>query len=171
MTVSPMSIYAEIEPVYILGDFNLAADDHGWKIVPPQPLGFGRWDKQGLPLYGHSITYEKVLTLSENKGTYEIRLDKWAGTVAAAEINGKSAGIFPPGQEVLDITPYLHKGENRVAVIITGSLKNLLGPHHKKPAAGIATPYSWSNIQAYPPGTEYETFPYGLMEDFSVIQY
>lgn len=171
LTVSPMSIFAEIEPVYILGDFNLAAADHGWKIVPPQPLGFGRWDQQGLPLYGHSITYEKIVTLPEKRGEYEVRLGEWEGTVISATVNGRSAGIFPPGQSALNITPYLRKGENRIAVTVTGSLKNLLGPHHRKPAVGIATPFSWTNIKSYPSGTAYETFPYGLMEDFSVVRY
>lgn len=171
LTISPMSVYAEIEPVYILGDFNLAAADHGWKIVPPRPLGFGRWDEQGLPLYGHCIAYEKVVTLPEKQGEYEVRLGEWEGTVVTAQVNGRAAGIFPPGQSSLNITPYLRKGENRVTVTVTGSLKNLLGPHHRKPAAGIATPFSWSNIRNYPPGNEYETFPYGLMEDFRIIKY
>ncbi|MVT10540.1 glycosyl hydrolase [Chitinophaga tropicalis] len=168
LTMSPMSIYAEIEAIYILGDFNLTTADHGWKIVPPQPLRFGRWDKQGLPMYGHSITYEKIVTLSEKQGEYEVRLGEWEGTVVAAKVNGREAGIFLPGQQGLNITPYLQKGENHIEVTVTGSLKNLLGPHHRKPAAGIATPYSWSNIPTYPPGEEYETFPYGLMEDFSI---
>ncbi|GEP94236.1 glycosyl hydrolase [Chitinophaga cymbidii] len=171
LTISPMSIFAEIEPVYILGDFNLAAADHGWKIVPPQPLGFGAWNRQGLPLYGHSIAYEKTVQLPEKQDEYEIRLGQWEGTVVSAEVNGRPAGIFPPGQQTLNITPYLQKGENRIVVSVTGSLKNLLGPHHKKPPVGIATPFSWTNIKEYPPGSEYETFPYGLMEDFSIVRY
>src|SRR5882724_9588495 len=41
MIANPISVHAEIEPVYILGNFGLASADKGWDIIKPIPLQFG----------------------------------------------------------------------------------------------------------------------------------
>ena len=44
------------------------------------------------------------------------------------------------------IGKYLHAGINKAALIITGSLKNTLGPHYNKPAPGMASPWHWRYV-------------------------
>ncbi|AWO01974.1 hypothetical protein DLD77_09830 [Chitinophaga alhagiae] len=171
LAIAPMSIHAEIEPVYILGDFNLAAAAKGWQIVPPAPLQTGSWKEQGLPLYGHNITYRKTVTLNTLNGTYAVQLGAWKGTVAHVTVNGKKAGIIFSEPDTLAITPLLRQGRNVVEVTVTGSLKNLLGPHHNQPKPGLVSPWHWRNIKHYPPGKDYDLYDYGLMEDFSIVQY
>lgn len=171
LSITPMSIYAEIEPVYILGDFNLAAAEKGFKIVPPQPLQLGSWKEQGLPLYGQSITYKKEVTIPAIGQQFEVALGAWKGTVAEVKVNGVKAGIIFTDPYTLNITKYLKKGTNQVEVIVTGSFKNLLGPHHNKPQPGIASPWHWRNIKAYPSGKDYDLYDYGLIEDFRITQY
>lgn len=171
LSVSPMRVYAEIEPVYILGDFNLAAAAKGWKIVPPQALTFGSWDKQGLPLYGQGIKYIKELQVQKAGIPCILRLKKWKGTVAAIKVNGASVGIIPSEPNELNISSYLKKGNNRIEVEVIGSLKNLLGPHHNKPLPGLVDPGKWYNVKTYPSGSDYQTYSYGLEEDFDLLTY
>lgn len=169
LSVSPMRVYAEIEPVYILGDFNLAPAAKGWKILPPQALTFGSWNKQGLPLYGQGIKYIKEFQVQKPGMEYIIRLKKWNGTVAAIKVNGVPAGIISSEPNELKIGPYLKKGGNRIEVEVIGSLKNLLGPHHNKPIPGLVDPGKWYNIKVYPSGNDYQTYSYGLEEDFDLL--
>ncbi|SDK66740.1 hypothetical protein SAMN04487898_110131 [Pedobacter sp. ok626] len=170
LSVSPMRVYAEIEPVYILGDFNLVPAAKGWKLVPPQALGFGPWNKQGLPLYGQGIKYVKKFQVQKAGMEYILRLKKWNGTVAAVKVNGVLAGIISSEPNELKISPYLKKGDNRIEVEVIGSLKNLLGPHHNMPLPGLVDPGKWYNVKVYPSGNDYQTYSYGLEEDFELLR-
>jgi hypothetical protein len=171
LTVDPMSVYAEIEPVYILGNFNLQSADKGWKITSPQPLQSGSWKDQGLPLYGFGIRYVKEFALEKTSHQFELHLGEWKGTVAAVKVNATPAGIIFSEPNTLDITKYLKDGTNRVEVEVIGSLKNLLGPHHNSPQPGMVGPGHWSNIKSYPPGKDYDTYDYGLITDFELMKY
>ncbi len=170
ITADPMSVYAEIEPVYILGDFNLESAEKGWKIVPAQPLQTGSWKKQGLPLYGHSITYIKTFSIEHIDRQVEVQLGEWKGTVAAVKVNGIPAGVIISAPNSLIITKYLKKGANRIEVEVVGSLKNLLGPHHNSPRPGLVSPGHWGNVKSYPSGKDYDTYDYGLMGDFHIYK-
>ncbi|MBN2136263.1 MAG: hypothetical protein JW720_00500 [Sedimentisphaerales bacterium] len=39
---SPMTIYHELEPAYVIGDFSLKPSQSGFVVVPPRPLTIGR---------------------------------------------------------------------------------------------------------------------------------
>lgn len=171
LSVSPMSVYAEIEPIYILGDFNLAPELKGWKIVPSEPLSLGSWNKQGLSMYGQGIRYVKNFDVTSPGKQHEVELGKWQGTVATVKVNRQFAGVISSEPNSINITPFIKKGGNQIEIEVIGSLKNLLGPHHKKPVPGLTDPGRWYNINSYPPGKDYETFSYGLEEDFKVLSY
>ncbi|HEY8955486.1 glycosyl hydrolase [Chitinophaga sp.] len=168
ITVSPMSVYAEIEPVYILGDFSLEAASHGWSIVKPQPLQLGDWNKQGLPLYGNGVTYTKTFTTDTPAKSYAVELGKWKGTVAAVKVNGVFAGVVTAEPNTLPIGEFVKKGTNKIEVTVIGSLKNVLGPFYNKPAPGLVDPGKWYNIKTQPPGNEYDLYDYGLVEDYEI---
>ena len=84
-------------------------------------------------------------------------------------VNGQKAGMiaFDPWQ--LDVTSYLKEGSNTIDVHVIGSLKNLLGPHYRNPAPGLASPWHWKNVDKPISGKEYQMMDYGLMEDFELI--
>lgn len=168
LVADPMDVLAEVEPVYILGNFNLQSADKGWNIVAPAPLTAGSWKTQGLPMYGHAITYTKELSLDKVPASAVLRLGEWSGTIASVKVNGADAGIIGYDPYQLNITRYLKTGSNKIAISITGSLKNLLGPHHNAPK-GLASPWNWRNVKKYPSGEAYDTYDYGLMGDFQVI--
>lgn len=169
LVCKPMSVFAEVEPIFILGDFGLSNASKGWQLINEKPMKLGSWKKQGLPTYHHQVVYSKTVQLDQIF-KIKIQLGDWKGTVADVKINGKSAGIigWPPYE--LEITEGLKAGKNKIEVIVVGSLKNLLGPFHKAQRPGIVTPWSWRYCpQSQPGGKEYQVLDYGLFEDFEVF--
>jgi hypothetical protein len=169
LSTDRMSIYDEVEPVYILGNFNLASAEKGWTISPPAPLKIGSWKDQGLPMYGQGIRYVKTFDLAARPQRLSVRLGKWKGTVAAVKVNGRPAGVIAYDPFDLDITKYVTAGKNNVEITVIGSLKNLLGPHHHSPKPGLASPWHWRYVTTYPAGKDYDTYDYGLLDDLQLV--
>ena len=162
-----MSVHAEIEPVYILGDFSLHSLDKGWGISPATPLKLGSWKNNGMPFYGHEVAYKKQFEGRKDQ-SYVVKLSDWQGTAALVKLNGKRVGYihYPPYQ--LEVHEGVRDGQNELEVIVVGSLKNTLGPHHGNPRPGMVSPWHWRNAKVYPAGKAYDTYEYGLMADFEV---
>ncbi|MBS0031585.1 glycosyl hydrolase [Chitinophaga sp. 22321] len=169
ITAAPMRVLAEIEPVYILGDFSLASADKGFEIQKEAPLSLGSWRTMGMPLYGHSVAYTKQVRAS-TRNSYQVKLNDWKGTAAAVKVNGKEAGIIDIPPYTLNISSYMREGDNTVEVMISGSLKNTLGPHHNQPRPGLVSPWHFLNVKRHPAGNAYDTYDYGMMSDFDVEQ-
>ena len=167
LKTSPMKIHAEIEPVYIIGDFSVKPADKGWTIEAPVSVyTTGSWKTQGLPFYSWGLTYSKEFNVEKAEGKWEVSLGKWNGTVAEVRVNGQAATViaFPP--YISDVTGLIKPGINKIDVKVIGSLKNLLGPHHNNLKPGLVSPGSWRNVKSYPSGSDYQLLDYGLMEDF-----
>ncbi|MBK7626368.1 MAG: hypothetical protein IPJ16_04090 [Bacteroidales bacterium] len=166
---SPMKIHAEVEPVYIVGDFSVKPASKGWLIEPPvvKPTTLS-WLDQGLPFYSWGITYSREFNIENNAGKWQVELGKWNGTVAEVYVNGEKAPLiaFPP--YVSDVSGLITTGVNKIEVKVIGSLKNLLGPHHNYVRPGLASPWSWRNVKTYPSGSDYDMISYGLYEAFSL---
>ncbi len=167
----PMKINAEIEPVYLLGNFSVESADKGWTIdVPKNGLTIGSWKEQGQPFYSWDVTYKREFEIAKKSSYYEIGLGNWKGTVAELFVNGKSAGTIALHSDKVDVTKLIIEGKNSIEVKITGSLKNLLGPHHNNPAPGLSGPGNWNNVKKYPSGRDYQLFDYGLTDDFYLYE-
>ena len=165
---SPFTIWHEIEPAYVMGDFAVNPVDHGFVIKPPSPLKLGPWNVQGGPFYGAGVTYIEKFDLPTPTGKYVASLPSWFGSVAKVEVNGQFAGYIQCQPWECDITAYVTGGTNIVKVTVFGTLKNTLGPHHGNPPAGLAWPHGFRKgpDTGPPPGVEYSTFGYGLFEPF-----
>jgi hypothetical protein len=162
-----MKVNAEIEPVYVLGDFSVKPAEKGWKIeAPVSSYNMGSWKDQGLPFYSWGVTYNEEFNIENTDGKWEVALGKWNGTVAEVTVNGQHAPpiAFPPYHS--DITGLIKPGINKIDVNVIGSLKNLLGPHHNNPKPGLVSPWIWRNVKSYSPGKEYQMIDYGLMDYF-----
>lgn len=161
-----MRVHAEVEPIYILGNFNLKSADKGWSITPSTTAKIGSWKTMGKPLYGQSASYSKIFTAQKGK-KYKIQLGRWAGTAALLKVNGKLVDniSYPPYTTFLE---GIKEGENTLEVIVIGSLKNTLGPHHNKPKPGMVSPWLWRGVKNFPKGLDYDVYDYGLFEDFSI---
>ncbi|HDY88010.1 MAG TPA: hypothetical protein ENH82_07855, partial [bacterium] len=170
LRVSPFTINAELESIYILGNFGLRSQEKGWKIIPSSQLSIGEWNKQGMPFYSDKVAYSKTYNLPSGDKKYIVKLGAWFGTVAEVLVNKEPAGIIAWPPFTLDISDKIGNGENEISVIVYGSLKNLLGPHHN-PVRGRTGPSTWDVAPEKQPGGEkYDFIGYGLFEDFSLIE-
>lgn len=170
LKASPMKIHAEIEPIYILGNFSVSSAAKGWNIeAPASTYNAGSWKSQGLPFYSRGVSYSKEFNIDSSDGKWVIALGNWYGTVAEVSVNGQQATpiAFPPFHS--DITGLIKTGLNKIDVNVIGSLKNLLGPHHNNPKPGFVSPWIWRNVKSYPAGKEYQILDYGLFEEFKLL--
>lgn len=174
LKATPFTIFTELEPVYILGNFGLESQEKGFKLIPSSTLRLGSWSEQGRPFYADGVAYAKTLnldSLDEEKGRYFVKLGRWRGAVAEVRVGEKTAGFIAFEPFELDITDYLSTGANNVGVIVYGTLKNTLGPHHNNPPLGRAWPGSFQRGAegGYPAGSKYSVVGYGLFEDFKIV--
>lgn len=173
LKAKPFTIHTELEAVYILGLFDLENREKGFRLVPATEKMLGSWKKQGMPFYADGIRYEKEFSIPSlgEQDRFIVRLGEYHGAVTEVLVNGESAGFIAFNPPELDITETLRQGTNRISVVVYGTLKNTLGPHHNDPTLGTAWP---SHFQSgaeggYPPGSAYSILDYGLFEDFSLI--
>ena len=70
------------------------------------------------------------------------------------------------------MTRWIKNGRNEISVIVTGTLKNMLGPHHAGDGLGAAWPRMFHQAPETgpPPGEKYHTVGYGLFEPFVLKQ-
>ncbi len=167
---APMTMYHELESAYVLGDFALKAADSGFVIVPDKGLKLGRWDEQGHPFYAGGVSYTQSFNISKVNGEYYVRLPSWYGSVAKVVVNGEAAGYIWHQPWEPEVTEQMKAGRNSIEVIVIGTLKNTLGPHHDNPPQGSAWPSMFRNgpRTGPPPGEQYETIGYGLFEPFEL---
>jgi len=175
LKASPFTIHTELEPVYILGDFVLKSEQKGFKLVPSSSLNLGSWVDQGMPFYADGVSYTREfndIPALQGRDRYFVRLGEWRGIVAQVRVNGKNAGFIGFQPYELDVTELLTSGMNEVTVIVYGSLKNTLGPHHNDPPLGRAWPgqFQQGAKDGRPGGSKYSVVDYGLFEDFSLVR-
>jgi len=170
IVAQPFTMFHELESAYVIGDFDVAARDKGFAIVPGQPLEMGPWNKQGLPLYGDAVSYTQCFDVADAKQRCVVTLPDWYGSVARVNVNGKEAGYIYHRPFECDVTGQIVAGENVVEVVVYGTPKNMLGPHHGNPPLGFAGPRSFQSgpEQGPPPGAEYSTLEYGLFAPFEL---
>jgi hypothetical protein len=176
----PFTIYHELEPAYVLGDFTVKPATKGFVIAPDKPLkileaqGSARpgWRQQGHPFYAAGVSYRRQFEVVKRKGSYIVSLPDWRGSVARVEVNGKPAGhiVSPPWE--CDVTKRIKRGRNEIDVVVIGTLKNTLGPHHNGPGLGSAWPGMFQKGPATgpPPGRDYAGVEYGLFKPFVLEQ-
>jgi len=167
---SPMTIYHELESAYLLGEFRLKPVDSGFTIVPDGPLELGRWDEQGYPFYAAGVSYTQNFDIPRATGRYIISLPAWYGSVAKVIVNGKPAGHIYRQPWECDVTKSVRAGTNVIEVMVIGTLRNTLGPHHGSQPLGSAWPSMFRSApETGPPaGVQYNTVGYGLFKAFEL---
>ncbi len=171
LKAAPFTIFHEIEPAYVLGDFALQPAAAGFVIAPDQPLQLGKWNEQGQPFYSAGVAYRAACEVPAPAGRYAVALPGWYGSVAKVSVNGKVAGYVSVPPWECDVTEQFKPGVNTIEVTVIGTLKNTLGPHHGKQPLGSAWPRMFqTGPKTPPPGADYATVGYGLFEPFVLKQ-
>ena len=165
-----MSVYAELMPAYIVGDFVLNPLNQGFEISSGTIAALGSWKSMGYPFYAQKVSYSESFDAANAEGEYKVKLNKWNGVLAEVYVNDKKAGMiaYPPYE--LNITRFIGKGKNEISVNVIGSLKNTFGYFYKHPHRWINGPGDWDTAPDKIPGIgQYFLMDYGLTEPYSVI--
>ncbi len=130
------------------------------------------WNDQGHPFYAAGVGYQQRFRVERQTGRYIVSAPHWYGSVAKVLVNGDLAGYLTAPPWELDVTDELIRGENRVELVVIGTLRNTLGPHHAGQALGSAWPGMFQSgpKTGPPPGDQYSTVSYGLFEPFLLKQ-
>lgn len=130
----------EIEPIYLLGDFQVRADGkwtaldmfaerfEGEFIIdkPQKEIYCKHMEKQGYPFFCGQITMEGQLNI---KGENPVLQVDWKGINALkVEINGKEKVMLTDDR--LPLREFGVSGMVTVKFTLINNLRNLLGPHH-----------------------------------------
>jgi hypothetical protein len=170
LSAPKMTVFSELMPVYILGDFFLENAPKGFLIKPSVDPGLRVWKDAGMPFFGEKVSYSQKFTIDDTSGSFFVQPDLWKGSVAEVWVNGKKAGVMAWDPYILDISTMIQKGDNLIDVRITGSLKNTLGYHHVVQTGWIDSPFSWNQgPEKQPEGSAYQFLNYGLYNDFKVM--
>jgi hypothetical protein len=158
----PFSVFCEIAPVILTGDFALDASERGFVVGPARPLVMGDWTRQGLPFYHESLRYRFALKTDKPLGTPRLRLGKWAGALASVDLDGVESGAILHPPFALELGSTIPAGGHELVVEVVGNMKNFMGPHFSD---GLPGPWSWGACPAHQPaGDKYRFYPVGLFE-------
>jgi len=164
-----MSIFAEIMPVYILGNFVVKPRNRGFEIANGSLSTLGSWKDAGYPFYSDKVSYSQEYNVEKGKAIFKVKLSGWSGTVAEVTVNNKNAGIIAWPPEELDITRLLTEGKNEISVRVVGSLKNTFGYFYEDNNVWINGPHDWNEAPENQPGIdEYYLMDYGLFSPFGL---
>ncbi len=172
LEAAPFTMQHEIEPAYVLGGFALQAGGAGHAISSDRPMTLGAWKEQGHPFYSEGVAYTERFVIPRLAGSYQVHLTRWYGSVATVSVNGQQAGVIFSAPWSLDVSRWLRPGPNSVEVVVIGTLKNTLGPHHGDPPLGTAWPSMFQKgpHPGPPPAAAYSTVGYGMFAPFTLVQ-
>ncbi len=136
----------ELEAIYITGSFAVAGT-LSKNTQKPRAVRFapeftltdepnivdGQLLGAGYPFFSGRVrlTQQIELTAPAADERVFLRLANTGAAVITAWVNGKNAGYlaWPPYET--DITERMHPGANRITFELAGTLRNMLGPHHR----------------------------------------
>ncbi len=137
----------ELESVYIIGEFHVALAEEPefverramwargpFTVVAPRAEADGReLTSAGLPFFAGRVELSQEIELQDlPPGRLFLELERPDAMFAAVSVNGQRAGMVAWAPWRLEVTELLVPGKNTVAIELSTSCRNLLGPHHHK---------------------------------------
>ena len=136
----------ELESIYLIGDFAVAGTVSAESQQPgclrctpafvlteePETTS-GDLSAEGYPFFAGRASLLQTVALERPRDGERVILELPAldAVLAKVRLNGDDAGaiLWPPYE--LDVTDLVRDGDNEVEIELVGSLRNLLGPHHR----------------------------------------
>lgn len=132
----------EPEDIYITGSFDVRTEssvlegietlhtDGGFTLTDSTGKHAGELTGQNLWFYRGNVSQTYSISDIPEGTACSVRLEDWMGTAAEILVNGQSVGVICRAPYRIPVTEYIVPGENTLTVILYGSNRNLLGPHH-----------------------------------------
>lgn len=119
---------ANLEAVYLLGDFGVKVSGCSAVVTPPvRRLYFGDWTSQGLPFYGGNVIYH-VAVEGEDR-PLSISVNKFSSPLIRVDYEGRKQGIIAFSPYELTTEP-VGKGEKCIEITAYGNRINTFGALH-----------------------------------------
>jgi len=135
----------EIEAVYLVGNFGVRTPGN-FETLPrhamrysgpfeidilPRRVVLGDLTSQGFPFFNGSIRLRKNIYLEKADTQDRIfRLKNKRAQIVSLTVNDHHAATWLWGPLEANLNGLLREGDNRFELVLTGDLRNLLGPHH-----------------------------------------
>ncbi|MBR2651166.1 MAG: hypothetical protein IKD45_05850 [Clostridia bacterium] len=162
-----LSYDMEIEQIYLVGDFGVGLPeiiedtDIGYPITEqpyitdtPETVDISRLDMSGYPEFAGELVLTKTVDISDTHR--HVRAVGLGMNSVHVTVNGTEAGVRMYAPYEIDISEYLHTGENTLEVKIVNNLRNMQGPYHMRDIdSGRVSPPSFfreSNVFAHGAG-------------------
>ncbi|NLE12573.1 MAG: hypothetical protein GX628_02725 [Clostridiales bacterium] len=157
----------EIESVYLKGDFGVFCDK-GWTEGDrraiftdgsftlgnrPDKLLTGDLVRGGHTFFAGEITLKQTVKVKKSYGKrVRVSFDRPYASCATLFVNGRKVKTFLWSDYTADVTDYVERGDNEIAVRLTISNRNFLGPHHHPHGESYSvTPHSFGPNRNYSP--------------------
>jgi hypothetical protein len=150
----------ELEQIYLTGDFGVKGKfigndefetvrhrySPGFTITAEKKKTGGDLLADGYCFFSGTLKLLADVTLPEIREDERVYLNigGFESVLSEIEINGRIAGNIAWKPYSLDITEYIWKGENRIVIALTNSLRNLLGEIHFVPVGDQKFTSQWS---------------------------
>ncbi len=132
----------EIEPMYLVGDFNVRTDgefepiknnayffDGAFTVVEPaETVELKNLEQNGYTFFSGELCVSKKFELADKN--YKLSFVKNGFNALRIKVNGKKLDTVMWAPYDIDLSEYLTVGENTVELTIVNNLRNLMGPHH-----------------------------------------
>lgn len=148
----------ELEQVYLTGEFAVRGERIGSdyfeterhryrpRFVMTGETGVSSGDllADGYPFFNGTISLVSHVEIAgvRRDRRYFLKLGRLGATVAEVRVNGREAGKIAWQPYSVDITHLVWKGENRIEIRLTNSLRNLLGGLHFVPLKDVKGQWS-----------------------------
>jgi hypothetical protein len=117
-----------VDLLKITGDFSLRSKAGKYIITEPKRfISTGSWTTQGYPYFSGVGEYTQTIKVDETYIGKVLKLNLACGTdVAEVWVNEQKAGVRLWNPYQLDLTSFIHAGENTISVKMTNTLTNVL---------------------------------------------
>ncbi len=134
----------EIEAMYLVGDFGVKGEGACEEIpnkafffdgsfvmtAPAKTVTLTNIEKQGYLFFSGELCVEKTITLSAGDTARTLSFEKSGLNAIRVAVNGTPVTTVMWAPYSVDLSAYLHEGDNTVTLTLVNNLRNLLGPHH-----------------------------------------
>ena len=126
----------ELENIYLTGAFSVSPKRRLGE--PVKDLSVGDWCRQGLFHYSGSVSYQYHFFWNGEGDQILLMMDPTAVCVRIF-VNGSLVNIPWIYGAPINMTDFIHLGENGIQIELTGSPRNMLGPFHIKEKHPVTT--------------------------------
>lgn len=156
LVLRPLQLHPEIcfNPPWLRGDFGVCGSLDQITLTPPEPLDWGGWESQEMPFFAGAIVLKAEFSLATPARRLRLALPEAAISSLQVSLDDASWESVCHRPWVWDVCRDLPTGSHHLELKVTGSLRNLLGPHFSS-----MIPHAWAWLAENAPR---QPDPFGL---------